>query len=71
MMQITIDRFEGAYAIAEYTDEMGREQFAKIAKVLLPGAKEGDIVDISRNREETQARENKIKKLMDDLFEEE
>ena len=70
-MQIIIDRFEGNYAIAEYTDKAGIEQFAKIERVLLPDVKEGDVVDLVVNRTETQVREDKIKKLMDDLFEEE
>ena len=60
-MQITIDRFEENYAIAEYTDAAGSEQFAKIER--------GDVVDLVVNRTETQARKDKIRKLMDDLFE--
>ena len=68
-MQITIDRVEENYAIAEYTDAAGSEQFAKIERVLLPGVKEGDVVDLVVNRTETQARKDKIRKLMDDLFE--
>lgn len=68
-MQITIDRFEADYAIVEYTDQQGKESFAKIARVLLPGAKEGDILDLTINRAATEQRAHKIEKLMEDLFE--
>ncbi len=68
-MKVIIDRFEGRFAVAEYTDDSGKEQFAEIARVLVPSAKEGDTVDVSIDQEDTKKRADRIKKLMDDLFE--
>jgi hypothetical protein len=36
---------------------------------LLPGAKEGDVVSITINKDETEARRKRIRGLMDSLFE--
>lgn len=64
-----VDRFEGDFAIVEL--EKG---FEKIAKGKLPSnVKEGDVIVIERDRiyvdlEETNKRKNKIKGLMDKLF---
>lgn len=63
-MNVTIDRFEGDYAIVEL--EAG--EFAHIPKILLPGATEGDIVLITINQDETKKRKESIRKLMDDLW---
>lgn len=68
-MEIIIDRFEGEYAVVEYTDGQGTEKFANIAKVLLPDAKAGDVVRIALDKEETEARAKKINTLMEELFE--
>lgn len=67
-MQCIIDRFEDDYAIVEYTDEQDAELFARIESVLLPGAKEGDVIEITINAKETEEREKRIRKLMDNLF---
>lgn len=64
-MQVIIDRFEGEYAVVE-TDS---GNFVNLPKILVPNAHEGDVVDISVNSEETEKRSEKIKNLMDDLFE--
>ena len=64
-MQVIIDRFEGEYAVVE----IDSENFVNLPKVLVPDAHEGDVVDIIINSEETQKRSEKIKNLMDDLFE--
>ena len=68
-MKVIIDRFEGEYAVAEYTNAAGEECFARISTVLLPEVTEGDVVDISVCPEETAARRDKIKNLMNSLFE--
>ena len=39
-----------------------------VPKELIPGAKEGDIVDIYINKDEREKKEEEVKKLMDDLF---
>ena len=54
-MQLIVDRFEGDYMIVEYTDQEGKQRFAKLERVLLPEA--------------TQERAKRIRRLMDELFE--
>lgn len=65
-MKVTIDRFEGDFALVELADrKMGR-----ISKALLPsGIKEGDMVEITVATQATAAEEKKIHKLMGELFE--
>lgn len=61
-----IDRFEGKWAVIEF----GKETFNLPKKLLPPETKEGDVLDIkiSINREETQKKKEKIKKLAKELF---
>ena len=66
-MQVTVDRFEGEYAIVEYINK--KVCFEKIPRVLIPDASEGDVIDITVNRGETEKRQKRIKNLMDSLFE--
>ena len=70
-MQYIIDRFEGQTAVLE--DHLG-----KILSVdrglLLPDAVEGDVLELSEygfkiDAEETARRQEKIRALEDDLFE--
>lgn len=68
-MKLIIDRFEEEFAVVEYTGEDGREHFENIPRILIPGASEGDVIEISINRSESQERRRKIEKLMDNLFE--
>ncbi|HEX7712913.1 MAG TPA: DUF3006 domain-containing protein [Bacillota bacterium] len=65
-MKVTIDRFEGDYALVELSDrKMGR-----LSKTLLPSdIKEGDVVEISVAARATATEEKKIRKLMGELFE--
>lgn len=69
-MKITIDRFEGEYAVCE--DEAGK--FIDIPKADIPkGAKEGDILSKADNgyrieKAETEAKREEIKKRMNKLF---
>ncbi|MGE4284161.1 MAG: DUF3006 domain-containing protein [Clostridia bacterium] len=63
-MQVTIDRFEGTYAIVELTDKT----VEKMPRVLVPGAKEGDIVDIIIKNSETEKRTKRIEQLMDEVW---
>ena len=55
--------------IVEYTDQEGKQRFAKLERVLLPEAKEGDVAELSVSREATQERAKRISRLMDELFE--
>ena len=64
-MQVIIDRFEGEYAVVE-TDN---GEFVNLPKILVPDAHEGDVVEISINKEETSKRSENINSLMNDLFE--
>jgi len=62
-----IDRFEGNWAVIEFEDIT-----FNIPRSLLPkSAKEGDVIKISVSVDKnvTAARKNKIKKLVDELFE--
>ncbi|NLJ58236.1 MAG: DUF3006 domain-containing protein [Tissierellia bacterium] len=63
-MKVIIDRFEGDYAIVETEDRI----MVNLPKSLVPGAKEGDVVSIIIDEEETKKRKDNINKLMDDLW---
>ena len=63
-MRVTIDRFEGGFAVVE----TGCGTTADMPLLLLPeGAKEGDVLDISILREETERRHEEIDRLMDSV----
>ena len=40
-----------------------------IPKILLPNAKEGDVIKIEKDKKETKNRKKNIQKLMNDVFE--
>ncbi len=63
-MYITIDRFEGQYAVAELEDGT----LLNVPRRLFPAAKEGDVVRINVDPEKTQAKRNEVKNLTDKLF---
>ena len=63
-MKVTIDRFEGEYAVCEI--EKGR--FLNIPAELVPGAREGDIVSIEILREESDTKKEKLKSRLNGLF---
>ncbi len=63
-MKVTIDRFEGAYAVCEI--EKGR--FVSIPAELVPDAREGDIVSIEILREESDKKKEKLKSRLNGLF---
>ncbi|MCR1899725.1 DUF3006 domain-containing protein [Irregularibacter muris] len=65
-MKVIIDGFEGNFAVVELENKV----LVNMPKELIPqGAKEGDILDIHIDQEETQRRKKKIKRLMEDLWE--
>lgn len=65
-MKIIIDRFEGDLVVAE----LQNKQMINIPKAIIPPeAVEGDVISIEIEKEETEVRENYIKGLMDDLWE--
>ena len=64
-MKVIIDRFEGDYAVVE----INKGKFVNLPKELVPDAKEGDIVIIRVDHEETNKRKEHVKDLMNQLFE--
>ncbi len=64
-MKVIIDRFEGDYAVVEL--DIGH--FVNMPKELVLDAKEGDVVEIIVNHQETEKRKKHIQDLMNDLFE--
>lgn len=64
-MKAIIDRFEGEYAIVE----LENKKMINMSKELLPKeAKEGTVLEIRIDFEETKAREKTIKKLYGNLW---
>jgi hypothetical protein len=63
-MKVIIDRFEGEFAVVELPDR----STAELPRVLVPGAKEGDVIHIEIDVEETQRRRHAAKLLADDMF---
>jgi len=63
-MKVIIDRFEGDYAVVE----LPNETFIDVPKALFPEAKEGDVIDITVDMEDTEKRKDRIKDLMKELF---
>ena len=64
-MKVIIDRFEGDYAVVEI--EVGK--CVNIPKILVPNAKEGDVINIEIDNNETEERKKNIKNLMNNIFE--
>jgi hypothetical protein len=58
-VRVIIDRFEGDYALVEMEDGL----VAPMSAQLLPGAREGDVVEIRIDREETARRRQQIEEL--------
>lgn len=64
-MKVIVDRFEGDYAVVEIA--IGK--CVNIPRVLVPDAKEGDIIKIEIEKNETAKRKKYIKDLMNNVFE--
>lgn len=64
-MKGIIDRFENGFAVLELEDG----NMANLPVLLVPGAKEGDVVRITLDAEETNARRARIQKKMEELWE--
>lgn len=64
-MKWIIDRFEGDIAVIEYGDE----QHFDLPRSSLPeGAKEGDVIAVEIDKDETDARQKRISSLRKRLF---
>lgn len=64
-MLYVVDRIEKDVLILEGEEDV----FYEVPKSLLPEAKEGDCVEIHINKEETEKRREKVRRLMEELFE--
>lgn len=65
-MKVIIDRFEENFAIVELEDK----NMINMPMELIPeGAKEGNVIEILIDKEETLLRKEKIEKLMNNLWE--
>jgi len=64
-MKVIIDRFEANYAIVEINEN----QTIELPKILIPEAREGDIISIEILSSETEAKKKKIREKMDQIFE--
>lgn len=64
-MKVIIDRFEGEYAVVEI--DVGK--FADLPRVLIPDAKQGDVINITVDKEDTAKRKEVILDLMNQVFE--
>ena len=65
-MKITVDRIEGGFIVAELPDG----SFANLPLCFAPQAKDGDVIVIEKDDDETQRRCEKIKSRMNRLFDE-
>ena len=63
-MKVIIDRFENGFAVVE----LQSKEFENIPTVLVPDAKEGDVIDISIDNDTTLEREVRINALMGQVF---
>ena len=63
-MKITIDRFEGDFAVVEAED--GKTY--NVPKGLFHCCSEGDVLNLEFDEEETKKRKESVKGLMDKLF---
>ena len=64
-MKYVIDRFEGEFAVVELSDK----KVINIPKIALPQeAKEGSVIDVTVDFDETAARLNRVNNMMNDLF---
>lgn len=63
-MQVIVDRIEGEFLILE----LPSGEVVNVPKVLVPNAKEGDVINITIAKDKTKERKENINNLMDELF---
>jgi len=63
MIQVIIDRFEGDFAVVE----LPNKEMIDVPIVLFPDAKQGDVIDIIINYNETDKRKKRINELFNKL----
>jgi hypothetical protein len=62
-MQVIIDRFEGDFAVVE----LPNKETIDVPIALFPNAKQGDVINIIINHEETDKRKKNINELFNRL----
>ena len=63
-MEVIVDRIEEDYAVVE----IDKGKLINMPKILIPDAKEGDVVRIIVDKDLTKKRKEHVKDLMNDLF---
>lgn len=63
-MKIIIDRFEGDFAVVEMPDKT----MYNLPKGLFPNAKEGSVISIEIDVNETKKRRADVEKIMDEVW---
>lgn len=64
-MKVIVDRIEGEYLVVEIT----KDSFVNIPRILVPTAKENDVISINIDYTETKKRKQEMQKLMNNVFE--
>ena len=64
-MKVIVDRIEGEYLVVEITNG----NFVNIPRILVPNAKENDVISINIDYNETEKRKKEIQTLMNNVFE--
>ena len=63
-MRVIVDRIEGSQVVVEI--EKGK--MSTLPLELIPAVEEGDIIDITINKNESAKRKKKIEKLIEEVF---
>ncbi len=63
-MEVIVDRIEEDFLVLELEDK----KHINVPKILVPNAREGDIIDVNINYEKRVERERKINNLKSKLF---
>lgn len=64
-MEVIVNRIEGNYLVLELKDG----NIVDVPKKLIPEAREGDIIRISIDKEETDKKKEEMQELVDSVFE--
>ncbi len=64
-MEVIVNRIEGNYLVLE----LENGNIVDVTKELIPEAREGDIIRISIDKEETNKRKDEMQELVDSVFE--
>lgn len=65
ILKVIVDRFEGEFAVVEMEDKT----MVNMPKCLIPESREGDVIIIKIDEEETANRKKRMKDMMRNLWE--